>query len=70
MKMLKQFRWSIMFLLLAIVALSCYQLIGSYIDDQGTLVEPFGLIPISWLCLLLAIVFAARPLQRLVKIVR
>jgi len=70
MKRLKQFRWSVMFMLLASAALMSYQLIGSHIDAQGFLVEPFGLIPIFWLCLLLAIVSAVRPLLKLVKMQR
>ena len=30
-----------------------YHLIGSSIDEQGALVEPFALIPLFWLFLLL-----------------
>ena len=41
-------------------ALSCFiafQAIGSYLEPDGTLVEPFGLIPIGYLFGLLAVIF-------------
>ena len=35
-----------------------YNVIGSYIAADGTLVEPFGFIPLAWLFALLGAVFA------------
>ncbi len=47
---------------LSIAALACflaaggcvglYRSIGSRVDEQGFLHEPFGLIPLGWLCLM------------------
>lgn len=34
-----------------------YKLIGSHVEPDGTLVEPFGLIPLAWLFALLGVVF-------------
>jgi hypothetical protein len=39
-----------------LVCLASYHLVGSYVDEQGVLVEPFALIPLSWLFLLLGCV--------------
>jgi len=38
--------------------IAAFNLIGSYIADDGTLVEPFGFIPIAWLFALLGIILA------------
>jgi hypothetical protein len=38
---------------MGLVCLAAYHLIGSYVDEQGVLVEPFALIPLSWLFLVL-----------------
>lgn len=35
-----------------------YNAIGSYIAPDGTLVEPFGFIPLTWLFALLGVLFA------------
>ncbi len=48
---------------LAISLLACaacviaFQAIGSYVAPDGTLVEPFGFIPMAWLFLLLSGIF-------------
>ncbi|MGF1875297.1 DUF3955 domain-containing protein [Photobacterium frigidiphilum] len=33
-----------------------FNLIGSYVDKDGLLVEPFGFIPLFWLFIFLALV--------------
>ena len=38
---------------MGLVCLAAYHLIGSYVDEQGVLIEPFALIPLFWLFLLL-----------------
>lgn len=35
-----------------------FNMIGSYVADDGTLVEPFALIPLAWLCALIALISA------------
>lgn len=48
-----------------------FNVIGSYVAEDGTLVEPFALIPLGFFCLLIAIisgiVFAIMKVSRLVK---
>lgn len=50
-------------LLISLVAmLACgvaYNVIGSYVAPDGTLVEPFALIPLAWLFAFLALIFGA-----------
>jgi hypothetical protein len=36
-----------------------YGLIGSYVASDGTLVEPFGLIPVGWFCVLIGLIASA-----------
>ena len=36
-----------------------YKLIGSHVEPDGTLVEPFALIPLAWLFAFLALIFGA-----------
>lgn len=49
---------------LIVAALACaaclgaYNAIGSYVAADGTLVEPFGLIPLAWLFAFLGAIFA------------
>ncbi len=49
-------------LIVAVLAcISClvaFNVIGSYVAADGTLVEPFGLIPLAWLFAFLGILFA------------
>lgn len=40
-----------------LACLALFRAIGSTVDSDGVLHEPFGLIPIGWLCLLLGLVF-------------
>ncbi|MEZ9821967.1 DUF3955 domain-containing protein [Shewanella sp. 10N.286.45.A1] len=64
MSLLQQFRLSILLLALALLASISYQVIGITIDSNGMLNEPFGLIPLAWLCLFSAIFSAAVTLFR------
>jgi hypothetical protein len=56
MKVLKRFWLSALFLAFSMVCLLSFNLIGSYVDENGLLVEPFGFIPLFWLFILLALV--------------
>ncbi|WP_346656335.1 DUF3955 domain-containing protein [Vibrio sp. CK2-1] len=38
------------------LCLIAYNIIGSYVDEKGILIEPFALIPLFWLFQLLALV--------------
>ena len=39
-----------MLLALAVALLATYRLIGSDVDADGLLHEPFALVPLAWLC--------------------
>ncbi|WP_035385167.1 DUF3955 domain-containing protein [Ferrimonas futtsuensis] len=41
---------------LSLLCMICYHLIGSRVDESGSLVEPFALIPLGWMLLLLSLV--------------
>ncbi|UTV29178.1 DUF3955 domain-containing protein [Photobacterium atrarenae] len=56
MKILKTFWLSVVLLGISLICGVSYYLIGSSVDDDGFLVEPFGFIPLFWLFLLLAVV--------------
>ncbi|UXH99909.1 DUF3955 domain-containing protein [Photobacterium sp. TY1-4] len=56
MKTLKTFWLSVVLLGISLLCGVSYHLIGSSVDDNGFLVEPFGFIPLFWLFLLLAVV--------------
>ncbi|MEJ2765591.1 DUF3955 domain-containing protein [Photobacterium sp. MCCC 1A19761] len=56
MKVLKTFWLSVVLLGISLICGVSYFLIGSPIDDNGVLMEPFGLIPLFWLFLLGAVV--------------
>ncbi|PKH04788.1 DUF3955 domain-containing protein [Moritella sp. Urea-trap-13] len=56
MKTLTKFWLSALFLIFSATCLISFNLIGSYVDETGLLVEPFGLIPLSLLFILLALV--------------
>jgi hypothetical protein len=50
-----------------LAAKGCYELfhrLGSYVDDQGILHEPFGLIPLGWLFVLAGAVLLVLSLAR------
>lgn len=53
----------------ALAAAACaaaYNAIGSHVEPDGTLAEPFGLIPLTWLFVFLALLFGVcLPVSRL-----
>ncbi|MFH0256796.1 DUF3955 domain-containing protein [Vibrio rumoiensis] len=55
MKFLRQYKISILFCISGMLCLMAYNIIGSSVDQNGLLVEPFGLIPLFWLFQLLAL---------------
>jgi len=57
---LKQFsrKLAYLFISLTIIFLLAFTLIGSEVDENGTLQEPFFLIPFSYLTFVLGIIFA------------
>ncbi|MGO2343870.1 DUF3955 domain-containing protein [Vibrio litoralis] len=56
MKFLRQYKISILFCISGMLCLIAYNIIGSYVDEKGILIEPFALIPLFWLFQLLALV--------------
>ncbi|MGY0614645.1 DUF3955 domain-containing protein [Vibrio sp. FJH11] len=55
MKIVNKYKISIIFSLLGWLCLVAYIYIGARIDENGVLIEPFGLIPLFWLLELLAL---------------
>ncbi|HAS8533406.1 TPA: DUF3955 domain-containing protein, partial [Vibrio vulnificus] len=55
MKFLRKYKISVLFCISGILCLIAYNTIGSYVDESGFLVEPFGFIPLFWLFQLLAL---------------
>lgn len=47
-----------LFISLTIIFILAFNIIGSEVDENGTLQEPFYLIPFSYLTFLLGIIFA------------
>lgn len=47
-----------LFTALEVISLISFQLIGSYVDSQGYLHEPFGLLPIGFLFIFMGILLA------------
>ncbi|EIE9609538.1 DUF3955 domain-containing protein [Vibrio vulnificus] len=56
MKFLRKYKISVLFCISGILCLIAYNTIGSYVDENGLLVEPFVFIPLFWLFQLLALV--------------
>ncbi|EGS6501083.1 DUF3955 domain-containing protein [Vibrio parahaemolyticus] len=56
MKFLRKYKISVLFCISGILCLIAYNTIGSYVDENGFLVEPFRFIPLFWLFQLLALV--------------
>ena len=55
MKILKKFWLSALFLVFSAACSISYNLIGSYVDEDGILVESFGFIPLSFLFIFFAL---------------
>ena len=47
-------RMSVLFIALAAGCVVAYRIIGSSVDEDGVLREPFALVPLGWLFLFLA----------------
>ena len=52
-------RWSLALLVVGLGCLVAARLIGSEVDTDGTLQEPFALIPIGWFSLSLGLILGA-----------
>ncbi|MEZ8543818.1 DUF3955 domain-containing protein [Vibrio splendidus] len=59
MNFLRKYKISSLFCVSGLLFLIAYNTIGSYVDENGVLVEPFGLIPLFWLFELLALLALA-----------
>ncbi|MCC4859808.1 DUF3955 domain-containing protein [Vibrio splendidus] len=55
MNFLRKYKISFLFCISGLLCFIAYNTIGSYVDKNGVLVEPFGLIPLFWLFELLAL---------------
>ncbi|MEZ9204580.1 DUF3955 domain-containing protein [Vibrio splendidus] len=58
MNFLRKYIISFVFCVSGLLCFIAYNTIGSYVDENGLLVEPFGLIPIFWLFELLVALVA------------
>ncbi|MFA0570894.1 DUF3955 domain-containing protein [Vibrio gallaecicus] len=56
MNFLRKYKVSFLFCISGVLCLVAYNAIGSYVDENGFLIEPFGFIPLFWLFQLLALV--------------
>ncbi|MEZ8715556.1 DUF3955 domain-containing protein [Vibrio splendidus] len=56
MNFLRKYKISFLFCVSGLLCFIAYNTIGSYVDENGVLVEQFGLIPLFWLFELLALV--------------
>ncbi|MEZ8285452.1 hypothetical protein BCU17_10990 [Vibrio splendidus] len=56
MNFLRKYKISFLFCISGLLCFIAYNTIGSYVDKNGLLVEPFGLIPLFWIFELLALV--------------
>ncbi|MFA0546492.1 DUF3955 domain-containing protein [Vibrio splendidus] len=56
MNFLRKYKISFLFCASGLLCFIAYHTIGSYVDENGLLVEPFGLIPLFLLFELLALV--------------
>jgi len=65
MNQLIKFRWPLLFLSLGLMCQLAFNLIGSRVDDNGFLLEPFGLLFISWVFITFGLVLL---LIRLIKV--
>ncbi|MCK8058532.1 MULTISPECIES: DUF3955 domain-containing protein [unclassified Fusibacter] len=55
---MKKYHVSLLALVLAASCIIMFNLIGSSVNEEGILIEPFFLIPIGYICLLIAVVSA------------
>ncbi|MEZ9395483.1 DUF3955 domain-containing protein [Vibrio splendidus] len=55
MNFLRKYKISFLFCASGLLCFIVYNTIGSYVDENGLLVEPFGLIPLFWIFELLVL---------------
>lgn len=55
MKILKKYWLSVLFLTFSLICLICFNLTGSYVNQDGFLIEAFGFIPLFWLFIFCAL---------------
>lgn len=58
----------ILFLVMGLASFGAYWVIGSHVDEQGVLIEPFPLIPLGYLSLAVGVVLLVIP--RLGRVLR
>lgn len=58
---------STLFLSLSLLCFGAYMTIGSYVREDGLLVEPFFLIPIGWLCFIVSLLLALTLVYKYLK---
>lgn len=56
-----------LFLCAGFLSVAAFRFIGSSIDSEGVLHEPFPLIPIGWLCFILGIIIGGLYLIRTIR---
>ncbi len=56
MNFIAKYRLALLFLLLGAGCLVTYNVIGSHVDEAGILREPFALVPMTWIFLLLGVI--------------
>ncbi|MEZ9517375.1 DUF3955 domain-containing protein [Vibrio splendidus] len=56
MNFLRKYKISFLFCISGLLCFIAYNTIGSYVDENGLLVEPFGFIPLFWIFELFALV--------------
>ncbi|MBR9729475.1 DUF3955 domain-containing protein [Shewanella intestini] len=56
MNVIHKYKISFVFGICSALCLIAYNIIGTYVDDNGFLIEPFGLIFFFWLFQLLALI--------------
>jgi len=54
---MKKYTFPLLFILVSFIGWLSYSLIGSEINEDGILIEPFFLIPISWLFLFAGVIW-------------
>lgn len=55
---MKKYIFSLISLIISFGCIASYEIIGSKVAPDGTLIEPFFLIPIAWLFALIAAISA------------
>ena len=56
MKVLKKYRFGFTCITLGLFFFFVFQLEDSYVDTNGILIEPFALIPVGWIFLIIGLI--------------